>query len=140
MTFIDSEYCNPLADMLCHVLDIPDDTGGIPLRNFRYGTCHGLWRNADDAIEVVAVTNDKPGNGCFAKLMIELGRMAGATRVVRFREMLNDGLTKHLVAKWGFRCVGRNCEGRVRTARRSARPCPSTAASPSHGRIGMPPS
>lgn len=34
-----------------------------PFKRYRVGTCHGLWRCADDCYEILSVINDEKGNG-----------------------------------------------------------------------------
>lgn len=94
------------------ILRLKDDTGGVPFRSFRFGTCHGLWRDVPDAVEILAVENGRKGNGHFALLVRELGRRAGG-RLVRFRMMVNGRLTRHLCGRWGFAERGEDCEGKV---------------------------
>ncbi len=104
---------DPMGDFVKEVAElagIPDDTGGVPLRLFRCGTCHGLYRVKDGAMEILAVQNDKPGNGHFGEFMKHILTYP----VVRFLEMLNDGLAKHLCETRGFLMVGNNCEWRLK--------------------------
>jgi hypothetical protein len=106
---------DPNAEFLSRIADsfgFKDDTGGVAFRLFVFGTCNGLYRVMPDAVEILAVVNEKPGNGQFTKLMRELGRMAKG-KLVRFREMLNDKLTRHLIEKYQFTVRGKDCEGTV---------------------------
>ena len=70
---------------------------------YRVGTCHGLWRSTDTSYDILAVTNDNPGNGHFGDVMewFEFScRRDG--KDLRVLELWNLGLLRHLIEKRGF--------------------------------------
>lgn len=42
---------------------------GSDFKQFRVGTCKGLWRATDESYEILAVVNDNKGNGHFKKAL-----------------------------------------------------------------------
>lgn len=77
---------------------------------FRVGTCHGLWRAVPDAYEILAVKNDRKGNGHFDAVVAWFERSAVRDKKkVRFCEMMNDNLISHLQRR-GFVKNGSNME------------------------------
>jgi hypothetical protein len=47
-----------------------DTYRGGSFKQFRVGTCDGLWRTTDDAYEILAVLNRQKGNGHFKQAML----------------------------------------------------------------------
>lgn len=70
---------------------------------FRIGTCAGLWRCVDDAYEILAVTNDNPGNGHFDDVLqwFEFAAKRDG-KALRVMEVWNKKLKQHLIKKRGF--------------------------------------
>lgn len=61
------------------------------LRKFTYGTITGLWQRTRTAIEIVLITNHKPGNGDFPRFMRALKDMAERSdRSIVFVEVMNE--------------------------------------------------
>lgn len=99
---------NPLAEALYAAIGGDDDSEGVPLREYRFGTLRGIWRETPGFLDIVALVNDEPGNGQFAKFVAYFQRRARACRKgLRFMEVLNERLAKHLSAR-GWERVGRN--------------------------------
>lgn len=73
-------------------------------RNYRVGTCIGLYRDAGDAYEVLSIINSKPGNkhleATFAHFYTSCKR---DKRDFVIREVMNPKLATKLV-KMGFTC------------------------------------
>lgn len=79
--------------------------GGIDesFTKFRIGTCEGLWRCVDDAYEILAVTNNVPGNGHFDDVLqwFEFACKRDG-KALRIMEVWNKALKMHLILKRGF--------------------------------------
>lgn len=71
-------------------------------RHFRVGTVNGLWRDVDNAYEILCIQNNQPGNkhveATFAHFFTSCKR---DKRDFIVREVLNPGLANKL-AKMGF--------------------------------------
>lgn len=71
-------------------------------RHYRVGTVTGLWRDCDNAYEILAITNDAPGNGhleaTFAHFFASCKR---DKRTMIVREVMNQRLAEKLI-KMGF--------------------------------------
>lgn len=81
-------------------------------RVFRYGYTHGLITidasQGDKAsLDVVAIFNDNKGCGDFAEVMDCLEWYAAnlPSRTIRFCEIMNERLLKHLIEKRGYKQV-----------------------------------
>lgn len=72
-------------------------------QQFRVGTCHGLYRSAEQVYEILAVVNDKQGNGHFSDVMqwFEHSCRRDGFRL-RFAEVWNKEFKKLLTDKYGF--------------------------------------
>ena len=70
---------------------------------YRVGTCHGLWKASGSNYDVLAMTNDSPGNGHFEDVMewfeASCKRDGYALRIL---ECWNSELKHHLMTKRGF--------------------------------------
>lgn len=77
-------------------------------RNYRVGTCVGLYRDAGDSYEILSIINNAPGNkhveATFAHFYISCKR---DKRDFVIREVMNPGLSAKLV-KMGFTCKTEN--------------------------------
>ncbi len=70
---------------------------------FRVGTCEGLWCSTDNSYDILAITNNTPGNGHFTDVLqwFEFScRRDG--KDLRILEVWNKGLKRHLVKKQNF--------------------------------------
>lgn len=69
---------------------------GYPLvawREFRFGTVGGQWREVDDAIEILALENTKPGNGDFQAAIHAIEQKASSRcLLIRVRHFTNKRL------------------------------------------------
>ena len=74
---------------------------------FRIGTCEGLWTSTGTTFDILAVTNESPGNGHFEDV-IEWFTYACKRdqKDLRFLEVWNKALKKHLIGKRGFKPQG----------------------------------
>lgn len=70
---------------------------------FKVGTCHGLFYTTDKAIRLVAIVNEKQGNGHFTDVL-EWFEYAAKQQCKRLEivEIWNKDLYKHLIEKRGF--------------------------------------
>lgn len=66
---------------------------------WHYGTCHGMGTETDKLLTIIALLNDTPGNGDFAKLMDILESRG---KPVIIEEIWNRRLYKHLIRKRGY--------------------------------------
>ena len=74
---------------------------------FRIGTCEGLWRHTDKHYEILAVMNDKPGNGHFEDVLQWFEHSCKRDkRKLKISEVWNKAFKKHLIKKRGFRKIG----------------------------------
>jgi hypothetical protein len=70
---------------------------------FRVGTCHGLWRSTDDAYEILAIKNNKQGNGHFDETLQWFESSCRRDgKKLRLYELWNKQLERHLIEKRGF--------------------------------------
>ena len=70
---------------------------------YRVGTCHGLWTASEGCYDILAVSNQKPGNGHFEDVLEwfeQSCRRDGYN--LRILECWNQELKVHLVEKRGF--------------------------------------
>ena len=70
---------------------------------YRVGTCHGLWMASEGCYDILAVQNDKPGNGHFEDVLEwfeQSCRRDGYN--LRILECWNHELKVHLMEKRGF--------------------------------------
>lgn len=79
-------------------------------RRYKIGTCHGLWKCKDKCYQILAVYNDKPGNGHFTDVLEIFENSAkrdGYSLLIL--ELWNKNLEKHLIEKKGFKKVKKGC-------------------------------
>lgn len=82
-------------------------TKGWPLPGqfieFRIGTVEGLYQTTDRTYDILAIKNSQPGNGHFQDLFDFFERSCKRdNRNMRFLEVINERLQKHLVSVRGF--------------------------------------
>ena len=81
---------------------VESDFANVPWRSWRFGTTAGLWRQVDDAIELLAIENHCPGNGDFLLAIGALETKARAAKLaIRVRQFENDRL-KNWFLKRGY--------------------------------------
>lgn len=70
---------------------------------FKVGTCNGLWRCNCNSYEILAISNDIPGNGHFEDVLewFEFSCKRDKKDLV-FLEIWNEKLMSHLINKRGF--------------------------------------
>lgn len=84
------------------------DTNNNWLR-FRVGTCNGLWCSTATSFDILAITNDKPGNGHFIDVLEWFEQSCIRERKnLRILEIWNENFKKHLVEKLLFQDIGNN--------------------------------
>ena len=85
---------------------LPFEVGGVFIddwERFRIGTCEGLWRSTDNDYEVLAVVNREQGNGHFQDVFDWFTNSCKRDgKNLRFCEVWNTSLKKHLQSKRGF--------------------------------------
>lgn len=70
---------------------------------YRIGTCHGLWFAEDGAYNILAVSNDDPGNGHFEDVMEWFENSCRRDNYdLKVLECWNQELKYHLMTKRGF--------------------------------------
>ena len=82
---------------------------GEEFKLFRIGTCEGTWNSTDDSYQILAIINNKPGNGHFEDVLQWFEYSANRDkRKFRILEVWNEKLKKHLIKKRGFKAVGKD--------------------------------
>lgn len=72
-------------------------------KRFRVGTCHGLWTVTEDSYDILAINNDKPGNGHLEDVLEWFEQSCKRDkRTLRVLEIMNRKFADHLVNKRGF--------------------------------------
>lgn len=73
-----------------------------PIYRYRCGTCDGIFEDGENHVGVIAIVNSQPQNGHFNDTMEWFDYMAQSTnRELKFFEIWNDRLYKHLIDKRG---------------------------------------
>lgn len=74
---------------------------------FRIGTCEGLWASTKTSYDILAVTNEVPGNGHWDDVLqwFEFSCKRDKKNF-RILEVWNKRLKKHLTTKRGFKLDG----------------------------------
>jgi hypothetical protein len=76
---------------------------------FRIGTCAGMWRSTDDAYEILAISNDVPGNTHLQDVFDWFANSCKRdNKMLRIREVWNSGFKSHLINKRGFKEENKN--------------------------------
>lgn len=74
---------------------------------FKIGTCTGIWKTENKSYSILAITNDVKGNGHFDDVLQWFEnscRRDGYS--LKFLEVWNPKLKKHLIEKRGFVDIG----------------------------------
>lgn len=73
---------------------------------FRVGTCEGLWRSTKTSYDILAITNNVPGNGHFNDVLqwFEASCKRDKKDFV-IQELWNKDLKEHLLKKRGFKVL-----------------------------------
>ena len=70
---------------------------------FRIGTCHGLWMPSKGSYDILAVTNEAPGNGHFNDVLEWFEQSCRRDNYsLRILEVWNSEFKHHLITKRGF--------------------------------------
>ena len=70
---------------------------------FRVGTCHGLWGASATTFDLLALQNDKPGNGHFDDVLEWFENSCRRDgKDLRVLELWNEQLKFHLLEQHGF--------------------------------------
>lgn len=73
-------------------------------RHYRVGTCNGLYRATKTEYEILAISNDKPGNGHVEAAMVWFFKSCKRDkRNLVVREIFNKSLAEKL-CRLGFTC------------------------------------
>ena len=76
---------------------------------FRVGTCSGIYGATPDCYMILAIDNDKPGNGHFEDVLEWFERSCRRDgKNLMFAEILNPKFGKHLEEVRGFEIEGAN--------------------------------
>jgi hypothetical protein len=79
-------------------------------RRFRIGTCEGLWGSTPLTFDILAITNDVPGNGHFEDVLQWFSHSCRRDgKDLRIMEVWNKRLLKHLIEKRRFLSCGDHC-------------------------------
>lgn len=74
---------------------------------FRVGTCDGLYMATATTYDIVAIRNLSPGNGHFEDVLQWFENSCRRDKKnLRFVEVMNKDLKKHLIQKRGFNSQG----------------------------------
>lgn len=77
--------------------------------NFKVGTCHGLYTADADKYIIVAVVNDKNGNGHLQDVFDWFEQSCiRDNKKLMVAELMNGSFRKHLIEKRGFVPYGEN--------------------------------
>lgn len=70
---------------------------------FRVGTCEGLWCSTPTSYDILAITNNNPGNGHFNEALKWFEKSCiRDNKALRILEVWNTDLKKHLLKKRMF--------------------------------------
>lgn len=75
-------------------------------KQFKVGTCYGLWRCTEKSYEILSIKNESPGNGHFEDVLQWFEhscRRDGKT--LKILETRNKSFKIHLVTKRGFKAI-----------------------------------
>lgn len=78
-------------------------------RQFRFGTCHGLFRHSERWFEIMAVDNMVKGNLHYGYMLDHLERTAATTgQGIRIHDIGNKNMRDFLLDRHGYRLETRN--------------------------------
>lgn len=70
---------------------------------FRVGSCEGLWRSTKTSYDILAITNNSPGNGHLQDVLEWFEASAKRDKKnLQILELWNQKFKDHLIAKRGF--------------------------------------
>lgn len=73
---------------------------------FRVGTCEGLYRAEKDHYDILAITNNIPGNGHLNDVFEWFEHSCKRDKKsLRILEVWNSGFRNHLINKRGFKAI-----------------------------------
>lgn len=88
-----------------------DDSGIVA---FKIGTCEGIYSTSKTSYDIIAITNDYPGNGHFEDVLQWFEFACKRDKKdLRFMEIMNEKFGKHLVNKRGFVWEGKNARKKL---------------------------
>jgi hypothetical protein len=71
---------------------------------FKIGTCHGQWNMIDDSYVILAIINEKPGNGHLQDVFDWFENSCRRdNKSLKILHLWNYGFARHLITKRGFR-------------------------------------
>lgn len=80
-----------------------------PIIAFRIGTCEGIYTANKKAYQIIAITNDCPGNGHFEDVLEWFEASCRRDKKsLMFMDILNQDFGDHLFVKRGFKWEGDN--------------------------------
>lgn len=83
---------------------------------FRVGTCDGIYTATEKTYQIIAVTNDNPGNGHFDDVIQWFENSCKRDgKDLMFMEILNDAFGRHLCSKRGFKMKGNHAIKKFRS-------------------------
>lgn len=72
-------------------------------QKFRIGTCEGLWKATDESYEILAITNNQPGNGHLDDVLQWFEHSCKRDgKSLKILECWNKAFKMHLIRKRGF--------------------------------------
>src|SRR5688572_19885016 len=76
---------------------------------FRIGTCEGLWRSTTSSYDILAITNNQPGNGHLEDVLQWFEHSCKRDKKsFKILECWNKGFKMHLIRKRGFSALGKD--------------------------------
>jgi hypothetical protein len=76
---------------------------GPPSYRFRVGTCNGLFSSTREAYIIIAIDNNKKGNGHFEDVLEWFYESCKRDKMdLIFAEIMNERFYRHLIHKRGF--------------------------------------
>lgn len=82
---------------------LPGFPSASEFMRFRVGTCDGLWTSTETSYDILAITNNAPGNGHFEDVIQWFAfSCLRDKKDLRFLEVWNARLKSHLMGRRGF--------------------------------------
>jgi hypothetical protein len=86
---------------------IPGLPSAKDFMRFRVGTCEGLWRCTSKTYDILAITNEVPGNGHLEDVLQWFEASCKRDKKdLKILEVWNHKFKGHLIGKRGFRSCG----------------------------------
>lgn len=88
---------------------------GPPVIAFKVGTCEGIYQVSETSYDIIAITNEEPGNGHFDDVLEWFEFSCKRDKKdLRFMEILNPKFGIHLCEKRGFVRVKNNALKKIK--------------------------